>query len=145
MLPWKVHQIGLKRIFKKLIFTAVECKNPVCDSTNISAHVHLSEHTTPVELLPQPCRRYSTWQLWKINGHIYKMPRLLNWIEINLFANMCLDLIAITYSYTDSVWVLTASWHCSASSAWSKIMVFWLVAFYVFTIISLFCPGFPHF
>ena len=37
----------------------------------------------------------------------HKIPHLLNWIEINLFANMGLDSTAITCSCTDSIWVLT--------------------------------------
>ena len=41
-----MHQIGLKTIFKEPIFTAVEGKSLVCDSTNISVHVDLSEHAT---------------------------------------------------------------------------------------------------
>ena len=79
MLPWKVHQIyvSLKTIFKELIFTVVEGKSPVCDSTNVSVHVHLLEHTTvPVEL-PQPCWRYSTWQLLKIYHYILSSIRFL--------------------------------------------------------------------
>ena len=54
MIPWKVNQISLKTIFKEPIFTAVKGKNPVCDATNISVHVHLSEHTTAPFELPQP-------------------------------------------------------------------------------------------
>ena len=40
-----MNQISLKTIFKEPIFTAVEGKSPVCYSTIISVHVHLSEHT----------------------------------------------------------------------------------------------------
>ena len=39
-----MHKISMKRIFKKPIFTAVEGKGTVCNSRNISVHVHLSEH-----------------------------------------------------------------------------------------------------
>ena len=125
MFPWKVHQISLKTIFKELIFT-------------FSVHVYLSEHTTaPVELL-LPGWRYSAWQLLKTNYYILSAIRFLiclTEIEINLSAKLGLDLTVSS----NSIWELTVS------SAWSKIMVFWLVAFYVFTIISLFCLGFPHF
>ena len=37
----------------------------------------------------------------------HKIVHMLNWIKTNLFANMDFDLSAITWSCTDSVWVLT--------------------------------------
>ena len=41
----------MKTLFKESIFTAAEDKSPVCDSTNVSVQVHLSEHATaPAEL-----------------------------------------------------------------------------------------------
>ena len=63
MLPWKVHQIGLKAIFKEPIFTAVDGKSPVCRSTNITVHVHFRS-TLQRQLSCQPCWRYSidNWQ-----------------------------------------------------------------------------------
>ena len=83
MLLWKVHQISLKTIFKEPIFISVESKSPVCYSTNISVHVHLSEHTTaPVEL-PKPCWRYWAWQLLKMNDYILSFIRfLICWTEL---------------------------------------------------------------
>ena len=74
----------------------------------------------------------------------HKIPHLLNGIETNLFANTSLDLTAITCSCTDSVGVLTVLTLFDFIRL-KQIMVFWSVAFYVFTIIGLFCSSFPHF
>ena len=78
MLPQKVHQIGLKTIFKEPIFTAVKVKVQfVSQQTSQGKYVHLLEHTTvPVEL-PQTCWRYSTRQLLRINGCILPSIRFL--------------------------------------------------------------------
>ena len=48
-----MHKISMKTIFKELIFTVVEGKNPaVCDSTDISVHVHLWDHAAERAELP---------------------------------------------------------------------------------------------
>ena len=53
----------------------MEDKSPICDSTNILVHVHLSEHATePAEL---PAMLKVTWQLLKVHDCVLSSIKLV--------------------------------------------------------------------
>ena len=112
MFPWKVHQIAWKQSLKSKRTDLCSCrrqKSSLRLNKCLSACSFIGAHYSASQAAAAMLKVFSLTIVENERLHFvfHKIPHPLNWVEINLFAIMSLDLTAITSSCTDSVWVLT--------------------------------------